>query len=160
MIEPQLGLSDDTRFSGQSVGNSPYLMYVDDAFERHKAIISRLNANDPLMACSSTTDRLDRSYLRLLDPEHDPNAGVPTEARIVQDIIRCMGPHLKAIIDSKGTVVPNMDFQNGHRRLSKVNNQGGKRNKSSLSVKWIHDDAKDARNALIECSLSRKRPIL
>ncbi|KAI9922177.1 hypothetical protein PsorP6_000017 [Peronosclerospora sorghi] len=68
---------------------------------------------------------------------------------------RWMGPHLKAIIDSKGTVVPNLDYRNIHRRVLKVNNYGGKRTKSSFSVKWIHDDAKDARNALIDCSLSR-----
>lgn len=148
-ILPEQGLNAETRFAGRPVGNSPELMCwdsslnkdVDDSFNYHRALTVQLPRDDPKKFCKSTTSRMDSGYLRLLDPSHG-TAGVPSSERIIQDIQKCMGSHLLAIIKAKGAVVHGLGSRSGHRRIIGIQSQGGRREKSSSSTfSWTHPDA-------------------
>ena len=148
----------------EPVGNSPELMCwdctlnkdVDDEFNRHQAYTKQLNASDPLKFCKSTPTRIDSAYLRLVDPKNGLDFGVPTSARIIQDIQKCMGPNLIAIIEAKGAVVQELGNRNGHRKAVGVDKRGGKREKSALqAVRWVHPDAVEARANIVRESILR-----
>jgi hypothetical protein len=85
-ILPETGLNANTKYSSRPVGDSPELMPwdcslikdLDDSFRRHRAWTKKLDSNDPKKFCNSTPNRLDSSYIRLIDLDHGPLEGVPT----------------------------------------------------------------------------------
>ncbi|ETV65465.1 hypothetical protein H257_17802 [Aphanomyces astaci] len=149
-VLPEQNLNAGTAFSGRPVGNSPELMCwdcslikdVDNAFIRHKAWTMHLPRGSPTKFCSSTPKRLEESYLRLMDPCHGHDAGVPTSDRIIHDAEKCFGDHLMAVINAQGAVVHGLGNRNGKRRESGNGGHGGKREKASDVVgHWLHPDA-------------------
>ena len=133
---PLNGLNDGTAYAGRPVGNSPEMMPwdnslnkdLDDVFKRHAAFTKNLPIGDPLKFCSSTPKRLDSAYTRLVDPALGDHGGIPSSNRIVQDIKKCSGPHLIAIIENKGAVVPGLgNARHGKRRVTGIEKHGGHR---------------------------------
>src|SRR4051812_25421669 len=108
-VLPKQELNDGTIFEGCLIGNSPEMMPwdcslnkdVDDVFQQHRAWTAQLTTDDPLKFCKSTTKQMDSEYLRILDSKNGPEGGAPTSSRIIQDVIKCMGKHLLAIIEAK-----------------------------------------------------------
>ncbi|KAF0705722.1 hypothetical protein AaE_014393 [Aphanomyces astaci] len=149
-ILPEQNLNVGTAFAGRPVGNSPELMCwdcslikdVDNSFQRHKAWTVHLPRGSPAKFCSSTPQRLEQSYLRLLDPSLGLHAGVPTSSRIIQDVNKCFGSHLLAVIAAYGAVVHGLGNRNGKRQEPGFGTRGGKRVKLfDVLGHWLHPDA-------------------
>ena len=73
-------------------------------------------------------------------------------ARIVQDVVRCLGgKHLRAIYEANGCCVPGLGSRNGHRRSAEGGGGRGGLRVKNVEVKdpWVHPDARDARDAFI-----------
>ncbi|ETV77439.1 hypothetical protein H257_08856 [Aphanomyces astaci] len=94
---------------------------VDDCFQRHRVMTQQLDKDDPRKFCSSTPNRLDSAYLRIMDPTLGPHQGCPTSERIIQDVTKCFSNHLLAVINASG-----------------------------LALRWVHDDALEQTNLLVE----------
>ena len=82
-------------------------------------------------------------------------AGSPSSTRIVQDVTRCFGKHLTAILMANGTVVPGLGSRKGHRKGSQTyaSKAGGKRQRTAYAdvrSAFVHADAIVARNAMVE----------
>ncbi|KAF0703228.1 hypothetical protein AaE_015483, partial [Aphanomyces astaci] len=154
---PELGLNQGTAFASRPVGNSPEFMPwdaslnkdVDDCFHRHRVMTQQLDKDDPRKFCSSTPNRLDSAYVRIMDPTLGPHQGCPTSERIIQDVTKCFSNHLLAVINASGTVVQGLGSRSGLRNTVRNGGWGGTSTKSlGLALRWVHDDALEQTNLL------------
>jgi hypothetical protein len=160
-ITPQLRCNAGTPFAGRPVGNSPELMPldcslnkdVDDSLRLHVVLTKTYAEDDTRKFSFSTPTRLERSYRRVL-------TGSPIGARIIQDVERCMGPHLRKIIEYKGAVVPNLGSRAGHRTdgSAGINKRGGRRTKRAAPAggSWVHEDARPGHDLLAMGGVRKK----
>ena len=165
-LVPREGLNDQfARYKGRPVGNSPEMMPldcslnkdIDDGVKRHIGYTFLLDHDDPAKFSRSTPKRLADSYKRLywhLDADgnqtFDPaTGGCPSSERIIEDIDKCMGPHLQAIREHKGCMVPDLGSHHGRRRGDRVHTRGGDRQKAAAPQDfWIHPSAQPAVDAM------------
>ncbi len=165
-IRPELGLNKGTAFAGRPVGNSPELMAWDsslnkdvkDQLRRHTVFTCGLDKHDPRRFSMATPRQIEDGIRRLLAPSDDPDVGVPSGRRIIQDVQRCMGPNLLAIIGAQGAVVEGLGDRNGRRRLV-TGQRGGKRERAaSAAPQWLHPDAKAGVQQIIARAEMRNAP--
>ncbi|OQR86050.1 hypothetical protein ACHHYP_20518 [Achlya hypogyna] len=112
-VRPELDLNKGTVFAGRPVGNSPELMPWDsslnkdlkDQLKRHVMFTYGFNSDDPRKFSKATPQSIEDAVRRLLLPSDDPAVGAPSGRHIVEDVVKCTGRNLLAIIDADGAVV-------------------------------------------------------
>jgi hypothetical protein len=103
---------------------------LDDSFLVHCALTQDLPNDDVRKFSSSTVPKLEDSYLRLLSA-HDQHGGSPSSTRIVQDILKCTGPNMIAIVQARGTCIQGLGNRNGRRSIAySTSARGGFRKKT------------------------------
>lgn len=150
---PVNGCCAGTLFFGRPVGNTPEVMPWDaflnrdvHARVRRYSVMSRFikqaGPDHPLWSKrfdTSTPKRMLHAYMRVLDPV----TGVcPSSKRIVEDIKRCWGKNIDAIVKARGIRVPNLGCRSGKRAESGVDKRGGLRKKKKyVGLTDMHPDA-------------------
>ena len=164
-VLPVNGLNAGTVYEGRPIGNTPELMPldcslfkdVDDAVARHIAVSCWVPKDHPdyNKRFSRSSRVISRStYFRILDPV----TGVsPSSRRIIQDVDRCWGKHILAIIKAKGCCVRGLGSRVGYRKVDGVEEWGGLRVKEEegLDVDDLHIDAKPFLNEFVTRSRHR-----
>eukprot|EP00750_Incisomonas_marina_P022488 INCI4974.6.p1 GENE.INCI4974.6~~INCI4974.6.p1 ORF type:complete len:158 (+),score=16.05 INCI4974.6:268-741(+) len=127
---PLKGLNDAGRYASRPVGNSPELMPLDcslfqdsdDAVDRHIAVTSSLPDTNVKKFSKRTPKFAASSYKCVWE-------GVPSgkRVRIIQNINRCWGDHLRAIGEARGCMVPGIGNHTGNRWVGGVHKPGGRR---------------------------------
>ena len=153
---PMKGLNDGGRYASRPVGNSPELMPLDcslfkdldDAVDRHIAVTSSLPDTNVKKFSKRTPKLAASSYKRVWE-------GVPSSKRIIQDISRCWGDHLRAIREARGCMVPGIGNHTGRRWVGGVHKRGGLREKKPVQVNaFLHVDAREGLAAIEKLALA------
>lgn len=129
---------------------------LDDAFIVHCALTQELHDDDKKKFSSSTQPQLEHSYARLLSSNGGVGVGSPSSKRIVEDIMKCVGPNMIAIVRARGACIQGLGDRKGRRSVTFANNKrGGHRVKKPFgSMPWLHPDAEAARNDLLKKSIA------
>ena len=159
LILPQLGLNKGTIYNNRPVGNLPALMPMDAHLNKdihqcvdfHVMLTKYLPDDDERKFTKRTPKLMAKSYKRIWDLSHGPNAGAPISKRIVEDINRVIDVTYLAIFNNRGRSLPNAAYNKGRRYCKSGQNWGGMRVRKKFDEEngaWIHPDAVEMRNNL------------
>jgi hypothetical protein len=128
---------------------------LKDQLKKHVVLTHGLDKNDPRKFSMATPALIEQAVQRLVAPSDDPGIGVPSGYRIIQDVEKCAGPNLLAIVAAEGAVVDGLGDRNGKRRLP-TGQRGGKRvRREPARAPWLHPDAQAGVDQIIDTARLR-----
>ena len=122
---------------------------IHQCVDFHVMLTKYLPDDDERKFTKRTPKLMVKSYKRIWDLSHGPNAGAPISKRIVEDINRVIDVTYLTIFNNRGRYLANTAYNKWRRYCKSGQNWGGMRVKKEFDEEsgvWIHPDAVEMKN--------------